>query len=44
VSVYNPAFDPTPMELVDYLVTETGVYEPPLSRADFDGERAATTQ
>lgn len=35
VDVYNPAFDPTPMELVDYLVTETGVYEPPLDRTDF---------
>ncbi|MEF8908365.1 MAG: hypothetical protein V5A13_10925, partial [Haloarculaceae archaeon] len=35
VPVYNPAFDQTPMELVDYLVTETGVYEPPLDRADF---------
>ena len=35
VPVYNPAFDRTPMELVDYLVTETGVYEPPLERADF---------
>ncbi len=38
--VYNPAFDPTPMELVDYLVTETGVYEPPLDPAafrDYDG-------
>jgi methylthioribose-1-phosphate isomerase len=35
VPVYNPAFDRTPMELVDYLVTETGVYEPPLDRADF---------
>jgi methylthioribose-1-phosphate isomerase len=34
--VYNPAFDPTPMELVDYLVTETGVYEPPLDRAAFE--------
>lgn len=28
--VCNPAFDPTPMELVDYLVTETGIYEPPI--------------
>jgi methylthioribose-1-phosphate isomerase len=36
VDVYNPAFDPTPMELVDYLVTETGVYEPPLDRATFE--------
>jgi methylthioribose-1-phosphate isomerase len=36
VPVYNPAFDPTPMELVDYLVTETGVYEPPLDRAAFE--------
>jgi methylthioribose-1-phosphate isomerase len=35
-TVYNPAFDPTPMELVDYLVTETGVYEPPLDRAAFE--------
>ena len=35
VPVGNPAFDPTPMELVDYLVTETGVYEPPLDRAAF---------
>ena len=35
--VYNPAFDPTPMELVDYFVTETGVYEPPLDSADFRG-------
>ena len=35
VPVHNPAFDRTPMELVDYLVTETGVYEPPLDRADF---------
>jgi methylthioribose-1-phosphate isomerase len=34
-TVYNPAFDPTPMELVDYLVTETGVYEPPLDRETF---------
>jgi methylthioribose-1-phosphate isomerase len=32
VPVYNPAFDPTPMGLVDYVVTETGVFEPPLER------------
>lgn len=32
VPVYNPAFDATPMELVDYLVTESGAYEPPLDR------------
>ncbi|AUX09132.1 methylthioribose-1-phosphate isomerase [Halalkaliarchaeum desulfuricum] len=42
VSVFNPAFDPTPMELVDYLVTETGVYEPPLDRRDF--ERVSTPE
>jgi methylthioribose-1-phosphate isomerase len=36
VPTYNPAFDPTPMELVDYLVTETGVYEPPIDEAIFD--------
>ncbi len=41
VPVYNPAFDPTPMELVDYLVTETGVYEPPLDPAAFVKERRA---
>ena len=34
--VYNPAFDATPMDLVDYLVTETGVYEPPLDRVVFE--------
>ncbi len=28
--VYNPAFDATPAELVDYFVTESGVYTPPL--------------
>jgi methylthioribose-1-phosphate isomerase len=32
VSVFNPAFDATPMSLVDYLVTERGVFEPPLDR------------
>lgn len=32
VEVYNPAFDATPMELVDYVVTEDGVFEPPLDR------------
>lgn len=35
VPVRNPAFDPTPMELVDFLVTESGVYERPLDPADF---------
>ena len=46
VPVYNPAFDPTPMELVDYLITETGVYEPPLDRGDFesDVERVSTPE
>ena len=33
VPVYNPAFDATPMELVDYVVTEAGAFEPPLDRA-----------
>jgi methylthioribose-1-phosphate isomerase len=41
--VFNPAFDATPMELVDYLVTETGVYEPPLDRADFEAEAGRPT-
>jgi methylthioribose-1-phosphate isomerase len=32
------------MELVDYLVTETGVYEPPLDRSSFETtEERATT-
>lgn len=34
VPVYNPAFDPTPMSLVDYVVTEAGAFEPPLARED----------
>lgn len=39
VDVYNPAFDPTPEELVDYLVTEKGVFEPPLTyQKIFDDE------
>jgi len=42
--VYNPAFDATPMELVDYLVTETGVYEPPLDRATFEDADADTDE
>lgn len=36
VPVFNPAFDSTPMSLVDSLVTETGMYEPPLDRTDFE--------
>ncbi|MFB6354849.1 MAG: S-methyl-5-thioribose-1-phosphate isomerase [Halobacteriales archaeon] len=32
VPVYNPAFDATPLSLVDALVTERGVFEPPLDR------------
>jgi methylthioribose-1-phosphate isomerase len=42
VPVSNPAFDPTPMELVDYLVTETGVYEPPLDPEPFVERERAT--
>jgi methylthioribose-1-phosphate isomerase len=34
VPVRNPAFDATPMELVDYLVTEVGVHTPPIEAAD----------
>jgi len=33
VAVRNPAFDATPMELVDYLVTETGVFQPPVDES-----------
>lgn len=36
VPVRNPAFDATPMELVDYLVTERGVFEPPLDVSPFE--------
>jgi len=32
VPVYNPAFDATPIALIDYLVTERGVFQPPLDR------------
>ncbi|MFB6110162.1 MAG: S-methyl-5-thioribose-1-phosphate isomerase [Halodesulfurarchaeum sp.] len=34
VPVRNPAFDATPMELVDYLVTEDGAFEPPIELSD----------
>lgn len=37
VPVYNPAFDATPMELVDYVVTEAGAFEPPIDRTDLAG-------
>ncbi|MFP4530295.1 MAG: S-methyl-5-thioribose-1-phosphate isomerase [Halodesulfurarchaeum sp.] len=40
VPVRNPAFDATPMELVDYLVTESGVHEPPLVKSRFETELA----
>ncbi|MFB6361212.1 MAG: S-methyl-5-thioribose-1-phosphate isomerase [Halobacteriales archaeon] len=32
VPVFNPAFDATPLSLVDYIVTERGVFQPPLDR------------
>lgn len=37
VNVYNPAFDATPTELVDYIVTEHGVYKPPFGQELVDG-------
>lgn len=37
VDVYNPAFDGTPMDLVDFLVTEEGVFRPPLDRRELLG-------
>lgn len=40
VPVRNPAFDATPMKLVDYLVTERGVFEQPLERSEFDSDGA----
>lgn len=39
VDVYNPAFDPTPAELVDYIVTEHGVFEPPFDAESLLPER-----
>jgi len=30
IDVYNPAFDATPLELVSGLITEKGVFRPPL--------------
>ena len=33
ISVYNPAFDVTPAELVTAIVTEKGVLDPPFSKA-----------
>jgi methylthioribose-1-phosphate isomerase len=30
INVYNPAFDATPLELVSALITEKGVFRPPL--------------
>jgi methylthioribose-1-phosphate isomerase len=44
VPVYNPAFDGTPASLVDYLVTERGVFEPPLDRAAVLGESPPTAE
>jgi methylthioribose-1-phosphate isomerase len=44
VDVYNPAFDATPAALVDYLVTERGVFEPPLDRAAILGDDAAAPE
>ncbi len=38
VNVYNPAFDATPMELVDYLVTEDGMFEPPVGAEELGEE------
>lgn len=42
VPVYNPAFDPTPMELVDYVVTEDGVFQPPIEREAILGTEEET--
>ncbi|MFQ3295967.1 MAG: methylthioribose-1-phosphate isomerase [Natrialbaceae archaeon] len=42
VAVYNPAFDATPMELVDYLVTKDGVFEPPIDRESILGTTPPT--
>ncbi|MFB6284794.1 MAG: S-methyl-5-thioribose-1-phosphate isomerase [Halobacteria archaeon] len=34
LDVHNPAFDETPMEFVDYVVTENGVFRPPFEEKD----------
>ena len=34
VNVYNPAFDATPLDLVTALITEKGVFYPPLNEQD----------
>jgi methylthioribose-1-phosphate isomerase len=44
VPVYNPAFDRTPASLVDHLVTERGVFDPPLDRAALFGESPPTAE
>lgn len=36
VDVYNPAFDATPMDMVDRIVTERGVLRPPFSDEEFE--------
>lgn len=33
VNIFNPAFDITPPELVDAIITEKGILEPPLNRS-----------
>jgi methylthioribose-1-phosphate isomerase len=33
IDVYNPAFDATPLELVTALITERGIFRPPLMPA-----------
>jgi methylthioribose-1-phosphate isomerase len=44
VAVYNPAFDATPMELVDYVVTEDGAFDPPIDRSEILGADTGTVR
>lgn len=37
VTVYNPAFDPTPMKYVDAIFTEKGIHEPPFTPEEYRG-------
>jgi methylthioribose-1-phosphate isomerase len=42
VDVYNPAFDPTPMDLVDAIVTEVGVFQPPITATELTDDATPT--
>lgn len=41
VTVFNPAFDVTPSELVSAIITDRGVFRPPYGNALFEGKNAS---